>query len=388
MRIVLRQIKQRVKSEAGAASIMAVVLLSLFGFGLAALVIDTSILYAKRAELVTAADAAALAAVGVIREEVAKGHNPESETVKLKAEQAALDYAVANGSDPEKTLIFVGKRDVELRKDQIDFRQVVDVTVAVEQKNIFATFLNDPESTVSASATATWGYVYASTIGNILPLFIFDMHFTADTAVLLHEKIQDGNNNYGYLDLDSGMSAIKEALAGRMVDGIYVHQNMLDGKSGAGESFPDPVEERMKDALLKGTAEERRNHMTGLVPVINWERFNAIEDNYKNENGDYAPHLKLPIEYFAYFEIIDVIEKNAPMGSAYALDPDNQYKQVTMARNYQDMVGSKPSSGLLYGEFTGEIVKARTLAEVSDQINPAPEAGGAGIAAMYAQLIG
>ncbi len=388
MKRILQILRQKIMSEAGAASIMAVIFLAFVGFGLAALVIDTSILYAKRAEMVTAADAAALAAAGVVREEVAKGMDPGNEAVIEKAKEEALRYAVANGSDPDLTSVYVGKRNVEVRNGKTDNRYIVEVSTGVEQKNIFANFLNDPESEVRATAIATWGYVYASTIGSILPIFTFDKDYGVNTPVLLHEKIQDGNNNYGYIDLGNGMNAIKEALAGRYVNGVYIQQNILDGKPGAGESFPNPVEARMKEAVKKNTPQERRAHMMGLVPVISWERFNAIESNFKNDAGDYSPHLKLPIEYFAYFEIKDVIKKNRTVGSQYALDPNNGYQTVLSARDYQDMLGGNPTEGLLYGEFTGEVVKARTLAEAGDQVNPAPESGGSEIAAMYAQLIG
>lgn len=388
MKRKLQGLSDRLKSERGAASVMAVIFLSLVGFGLAALVIDASILYAKRAEMVTAADAAALAGAGVMREEVAKGEDPEDSDIKDKARTAAMNFALANGADPDKIEVFVGKRIVKLPNGTTSNRHVVDVTVAVEQKNIFANFLNDPESNVAATATATWGYVYAATVGKFLPIFTFDKDFTVADPLFLHEEIQEDNNNYGYIDIGSGMNSIKEALAGKYVDGLYVSQNILDGKSGAGESLINPIEDRMQDAAKLNTPEERRGHMMGLVPVISWERFNAIPGNFKNPAGDYAAQLELPIEYFAYFEIIDVIKKNSHVGSSYALNPANEYKKVLSPFNYFDEVGEKPDSGLLYGQFTGEIVKARTIAEAEDQVNPAPVTGGTDVAAMYAQLIG
>ncbi len=387
MKHVFYRFYKRFISERAAASIMAVIFLGLVGFGLAALVIDTSMLYAKRAEMVTAADAAALAGATVMREEVAKGLDPSSASVKNKAIEEARKFAIANGSNPDEVAVFVGQRSVELNNGETDMRYVVDVDVGTTQSNIFANFLGDPESDVVASATATWGYVYAATVGKFLPIFTFDKDYSVMEDVLLHEKIQDGNNNYGYIDIGSGMNAIKEALAGKYVDGLYISQNILDGKSGAGESLINPIETRMQDAAKLATPEERRGHMMGLVPVISWERFNAIPENFKNKHGDYAAHLKLPIEYFAYFEIIDIVKKNSPYGSSYALDPNNEYKKVSAPINYVDLVGSKPDSGLLYGRFTGEIVKARTIVEAGDQINPAPDSGGEDIAAMYAQLI-
>ncbi len=403
MAAVGRRIRSLFRKEDGATSVLVVFFLGFFGLAFAALVIDASLLYAKRSAMITAADAGALAGANVIREQVLAGKSSTSPEVVDLAKAAARQFAVTNGADDSLTTVEISKRTVPLPNGTTENRQVVDVTVGVKESSIFARFMGDSENTVRATATGTWGYVYKAYVGNILPLFIFDSNYKINTLTYLHDLLETpvvpdpsnpDTNSYGYVQLTgSGKGDIKDALAGKYTGGLYMEKNILDGEPGKGNFVSGAIEERMTEAAKLGSVGERRSAMMGLVPVISWEKFKEIDSNFKSKYDKLASQLKLPIEYFAYMEITDVVKSSSNWGSALALnpfeDPNSLYKAVGSAgrRNYSAVVGAKPPADLIVGRFTGETVQARTLTEAGDQINPNPDGGPQDISAMYAKLI-
>lgn len=379
------------KDENGAVLPFVVIILGLFALGFIALAIDAGILYAERKAMVTASDAAALAGAQVLRE--SNGANT------VDANKVVLEYALANGAEtieaPNGTvaklgtleadaLDFVVNKEVTLPDGKKETRSVVDVTVGKREEAVFSRFLGNDSTDVKANAVSTWGYVKKAYIGDFLPIFVFDENYKLDSDIYLHEKI-DGTNGYGYVDIGGGMGAIKEAIAGKDVGGSYIYDNLLDGKPGNGASLLGAVEERMKMAQGKSTAVERRNAMIGLVPIIDKEEFSNIPGN----SGSYS-HWKLPIKYFAYYEILDVIKQNNIVGSVEALNPDNEYKRRGTGINYKDKLpadllkSNKVEYVTIIGRFTGEIVDVRTIAEIGDQVNPNP---GGDPPATYSKLI-
>ncbi len=366
------KVKKFLKDKKGAVSIFVAIILGLFALGFIALVVDVGTLYVQRKAMITSADAAALAGAQVLR---------DSQGVKVDgadgAIAAAKNYAIANGAEESQVKVFVVKKSVTLPNGKTDNRQVIEVTVGKKQPLIFARFLGDEITNVKANAVATWGYVKESYIGNFIPIFTFDTDYKLNKKIYLHDDIP-GTNSYGFIDIGSGMSDIKKAIAGNYVGGSYIYNNLLDGKPGDGEAVYKSVEERMKIAQKKATAEERRKTMIGLIPIIDKDEFLKIPGNdKKNSNG-----WKLPIKYFAYFEITDVIKQNGSVGSGEALDPVNEYKKVVSPFHYSEVDKKHPV--LIVGKFTGEVVEARTIADVSDQINPNPSGD---IPAAYSKLI-
>jgi len=121
--------------------------------------------------------------------------------------------------------------------------------------------------------------------------------------------------------------------------------------------------------------------MIGLVPIIDKEKFLNIPANL----GGNANKFQLPIKYFAYFEITDVIKKNSMIGSSEALNPLNEYKKVSSPINYSNKLsGQGVEYTYVLGKFTGEVVNARTIVEIGDQVDPNPQSD---ITATYSKLI-
>lgn len=354
-------LKRLLKEEKGAAVIVLTIILSVFALGFIALVVDAGILYEKRKMMITSADAAALAGAQILRDS-------DGEDI-TEAEDAARDFAIANGADPDNVEVLVGDKEVTLQDDETEVRQIVEVTVLNTEPLIFARFMGDDNSDVAAHSIATWGYVYKSYIGDFIPLFSFNTEYQLDTDIKLHGRVED-TNFYGFIDIGNGMGDIKAGISGTTVTGGYIYENMLDGKPGEGDSVRLAIEDRMKKAQGKATAEERRNAMIGLIPIIDRDEFFDIEEN----NGGNANKYKLPIDYFGYFEIIDVIKKNGDKGSPEALDPSNEYNKVTTQFDYTTLLGGeKAGDTYILGRFIGDKVEARTIAEIGDQINPNPD---------------
>lgn len=398
--------KKFFKPRKAAAMPFVAIILGLFALGFIALVIDLGNVYIQRKKMVTSADAAALAGAQVLKdnqEEIKKGTKTVSES-ESEAKTIAEQYAAANGADLDQIDVYVGSQSVTITNDKnetvTETRQVVNVVVGKNEPSIFARFLESDNTDVKAHAVGTWGYVKKSYIGNFLPLFTFDSDYAVNTDIYLHDKLKDSNCNYGYVDIGAGMGAIKLAIAGNSVGGSYIYENLLDGKPGNGQSLYDAVVERMKTAQGKSTEVERRNYMIGLVPVIDYDRF--INDTTLNnvqsvKNGiiTLSSQLKLPIKYFAYYEITDVIKQNDIYGSPEALEPD-EYTRRGTALDYSSLLPTLLSENILnnqgtgvgdttvIGRFTGKTVDAKTIAEAGDQIDPNPEGD---TPAIYAKLL-
>lgn len=342
----------------GAVLPLVTIFLALVGFGIVALVIDASILYVDRKAMITAADAGALAGANILR---------QSRGVSTAwARYFAWKYAIDNGADADQVTVYVGPKSVTLPSGAVEQRQIVEVTVGVSQQLTFASLLGAADADVRARSVATWGYVYKSYIGEFIPLFIFDTDYQLNTNMMLHDKL-DQTNSYGFIDVGSGMNDIKACLAGEKVGGDYIYDNLLKGKPGQGDSLRLGVEARMIKAQAKPTAEERRETMMGLIPIIDRAGFLQYPDNLNKSANQFV----LPVKYFAYFEIKDVIKKSGTVGSSEALNPANHYHKVSSPFNYAAQLSNKSADyTFVYGQFTGEIVAARTVAEVGDQANP------------------
>lgn len=370
------------KSDRAAVSIFVTIILAFVGFGLIALVVDVGGMYVERKAMVTAADAGALAGANRLREIASENGNPLSGASVSDAMAEARKFAALNGADPAAIQVVIETRNVNLSNGKNDTRQVVDVSVKHNTPTFFGRFLGDTSVDVAAQAIATWGYYYRSYMGDFLPLFVFDDAYTMDQQIILHDIVDENTTTaYGYIDIGSGMADIKKAIAGGSVGGTYMENNMLDGKTGAGNALGGAVETRMINANKMATAEERRKAMIGLIPVIDKAAFEAwLADQGVGIDGKWPAKIKLPIKYFAYFEIEDVVVK-APLGSTYALDPGNDYRPDGMAKTYDALPSNKRNTDHIVGHFTGEKVFARSLIEIGDQNKPDEKA------ALWAKLI-
>lgn len=385
------KVRKFLKDEKGAALPFVAIILGLFALGFVALAVDLGIVYIDRKEMITSADAAALAGAQVLE-------NSDGKKVK-EAREAAIEFAKKNGADESLFTVptnpntpdtpenphnpYVGSKSVTLPDGSTDVRQVVEITVEKKQPLVFARFLGDENANVKAHAVATWGYIKA-TYMNFLPLFVFDSTYEQSDDIkgidlFLHDKVDPSNNGYGLIDVSGSINPL---IAGTSSGGTIIYNNLLDGKSGKMEDVYGAVVDRMENAQAKSTDEEKRNYMIGLVPVIDRDAFDAIDANQKGN----ASQWKLPIKYFAYFEILDVIKQNETDGSPEALilnsdnhyvrrgEPTAEYKDFLEHNNLLALTGNGDEKGadstIIYGRFTGQTVPATVDSNVGDQVKP------------------
>ena len=374
------------KEEKGAALPTVIFMLVLI-ITFASLVVDAGILYADRRQMVTAADAGALAGAQILKE--SKGADVS------KAESTAVEYAIQNGAD---TAIAVVATKSVMIQNQADTRQVITVTVNEKQNLFFAKIFGKNESNVSAKAVATWGYTKSVAGGNILPLFVKEGYYVANQDSLLHadKQVVDNtlNGNWGFLAIPGLNNA--DALAGTSSNTPLEISIDVDTDPGKMQSLPGNIETRMLKAAaitLSDAAEaekEKKEIMTGLVPVVN----NTTE----TKNGKTVVH----IEYFVAFQIEDYIvsggnnNNKKSEGSANALQfSDDKYVknnyQKGLATKYEDFkfnsteTATSLPKGTILGHFTGSPIEFTAIAQPEDQVEP--NTGGNEEAVTYHKLI-
>lgn len=354
------KIKGLLKDEKGAAMPFVAIVLGLFALGFIALVIDAGTLYINRKAMVTSADSAALAGAQVLR--TSRGLN------EADAKKAAEDYAKANGAD--KFDVFVGSKLVTIPNGTVETRQVVEVTVSKNQSLIFARFLNDDAAEVKASAAATWGYVLKS---SYMPIFIFHTGYKLEQDISLHNNIGEDKedfktNSYGFLEVNgkNSMKDINDAIRGNLSVNPISVGSTLGGIPGKRESVYDSAKTREKQIVI--------------IPVIDWDGFMENNDNIDNKgaiNGN-AEKWKLPIAFFAYFEIDEVIKQNGNGNNGNGENNENGANNGNGNNNGND--GNNGNGGdvnnqnngnkavEIKGRFVGK-ADERNLVEAGDQLN-------------------
>lgn len=158
-----------IHSEEGMVSIFAAIFLGLFGLGFIALTVDTGILYLRHSQMVTAADAGALAAAVTLRDAAAGGNEADSDEAIAEALLTARNYARANGADTGMLQVSIGHETVTLPDGTTDVRQVVEVEAAIDEPPMFARVWGRESTAVGATALGTWG-LNASVPGDRDPL--------------------------------------------------------------------------------------------------------------------------------------------------------------------------------------------------------------------------
>ena len=359
------------KEEKGAA-LPTVIFMLLLIITFASLVVDAGVLYADRRQMVTAADAGALAGAQILKE--SKG------TDESKAISAAVKYAIKNGADTASAV--VATKSVMIQ-NQADTRQVITVTVNENQNLFFARIFGENESNVSAKAVATWGYTKSVAGGNILPLFVKEEYFIANQDSLLHAEKQVAdkilNGNWGFLAIPGLDNA--DALAGTSSNTPLEISIDVDTDPGKMQSLPGNIETRMLKAAAitlsdaVETEKEKKEIMTGLVPVV--------ENTPETKNGKTV----VRIEYFVAFQIEDYIvsggnnNNQKSEGSAKALQfSDDKYVkndyQIGVATEYEDFKFNSTETakslpkGTILGHFTGSPIEFTAIAQPGDQVEP------------------
>lgn len=362
------------KEEKGAVLPLVALFIIFVVFGMAALVVDAGTLYNTRKSMVTAADAGALAGAKEMEKILGVTDGGQISSIKSNAIAIAKSLAIKNGAEGEP-VVELTKMNVELAGGGTSYRDVIVVTVTKNEKHDFAKMIGFDDSDVRAQAVATWGYSTEVTGGQIFPLFMLEEAFIEGETTLHSGKVTlengvESDPNRGYLRLGEGATGqkiINDTLSGENMDEEFTFHEVVVSETGQANSMINAIEDRMKTAAALGTVEERKQFMSGLIPIVISEA--AIEDE------DFKPkaHVNLTIQYFAVYTIHDVIvnegndgTKDAE-GSSFALTTTNFTKVSSAATYVPDY-----AKGTLLGEFTGEIIELTSVIKDGDQ-DPLPE---------------
>jgi len=371
--------KEFIKQEKGSVLPLVALFMVFVAFGIIALVVDVGTLYNTRREMVTAADAGALA--GAMEMEKTMNANISANKraeIRSEALKKAETLAEKNGASGNAEAKF-DTITVQLGGSDTSVREVIVVNVYKNEKHDFAQLIGLESTNVVAEATATWGVVKEVTGGQIFPLFMLQKPYDEGETVLHGGKLEleDGSISYpnrGFIRLgegETGKNVIRNALSGTNLEKQFTFQQILESETGEGQLIIGAVETRMKEAAKLDTKEARKQYMSGLIPIVTSEVGDDLEDN----NGDLKAHLNLTIKEFAVYVIHDVIVSEGnnvnkkATGSEFALFPPN-YTKVSTPQIYEtDYV-----KGTILGVFTGETVELYTNIKDGDQIPiPFPE---------------
>jgi Flp pilus assembly protein TadG len=336
-RCMANYVSRLISNENGVAAVLvALMMVVIMGFG--ALAVDVGSLYKARREMVTAADAAALAGASHLAL-TATENDGVADTAGAIA--VAENYAIARN----------GAGTVEVNIVNVGSDQAIEVKAKRNEDLFLAKALGFMNNDVAARAVATWGYPTEMIGGNLFPLIINERQFPADE---LHLKLDDPdvfddplNGNWGLLDIDNGTDSIVEALQGYPVnlESTFVVGEIMEAysKTGlGGNAIIKAVESNMPKPEQDGRmvrAAEGMIGMTGWVPIFKTE--------------DSGGKLDLVILGFAAFEITDIITeivKKEGVGSSNAFvegAPVTYGSEVDYPR------------GMIIGKFiTGQVVDA------------------------------
>jgi len=267
--------KRLLYEEKGAVLPFVALLMAFVLIGFAALAVDVGLLYTSKKEMVTAADAGALA--GAKEMEIALKSPDTYETAKAKAVKIAKEVAIANGAD-EVPVVQVLKMTVNIGEGVTENRDVIRVVVKNNNQNYFARIFGESfnSTIVSAEAIATWGYTRKVMGGALFPLFMLESDYLADVDILHTDQFTYNGvispPNIGYIKLGEGATGkkiISDALKGDKLEEIFMLNQVIISETGVAQGPAiNSIEERMKTANGLATKEERKQYMSGLVPIV------------------------------------------------------------------------------------------------------------------------
>lgn len=295
-----------IKNEKGAVLPIVAVFLAFVAFGMAAIVIDVGFLYAERRELVTAADAAALAGA----KEMQKSGSTESQ-VKAVAKNVAIANGAVNTDEDDVEVYFTGSTS--------DTR--VRVTVENTVNLFFAGFFTEGSSVVNATAVASPMRLNPG----IFPIGIdANKAYGADGKpktglIYLHGDKDDPNSFADLLNLDgdlNGASFINDLIVSRdtiigsdFATNLDTNGTILD--AGGWKNLSVKSDETVRVLLDKAyqysdSPALRKAYMTALAPV------------YTSVDKDGA-HIK------EFAEIVIVDQINVKNGDVKHIGLDNAF---------------------------------------------------------------
>ncbi|MDD2371737.1 MAG: pilus assembly protein TadG-related protein [Firmicutes bacterium] len=351
--------KEFMKSNRGSVSIFTMLIFLFVILVFSAVVIDVGFVYSTRKQMITSADAAALAGAKEMEKTLSESSESSISQIKARAITIAKNIAIENGAQGEPEVV-IEKMNIKLADGTTDYRDVIKVKVTTDEKLIFFRFIDKFNLDVNGVAIATWGYVTNVTAGQLLPLYTTpDLFLSSNT---LHSGKMSFNdslfpNQRGYIYLDpawNGQNIINEAIEGVPTKITLALDTVFEGKSGVAQSVIGSVETRMKNAQKLETPTDRRAYMYGLVPIA----------EFYSSSGN---TVYFQIKSFAVYEIIDVMTKTNT-GSPEALLGSN-YTKIGTGKTYSpaDNEGNDYEKGTIYGKFTGEVRELEVIIEKNDQ---------------------
>lgn len=338
------------KDERGAVLPIVAVFIAVVAFGLAALVIDTGMLYFQRRNMVASADAGALAGA----RELYTGMSVE------EIKQMAADVSVANGADAGRVTVTVNKSATA----KYPYPHVIVETLN-NTNLVFAKVFGIESSDVYAKAVARADKVLNP---GIIPLFMIDTEFqklAVNQIDAVHEKpvtivgpdgkitTVDFSSGLLYFDNNiSGIPGVKKYLGLRdfvapksLIDDLTNFRH-IPGKPGLGEI--DNNNELPSKSIFtnwfemaaahSSSPKERRAYMTGFIPVMDSQRY------LKSYLGTGNDKKNFPVAYFAEVVIIDYVDKNNGDGIPKAFvyqGADAYVKQVSTPYNWASLFEKK-----------------------------------------------
>ncbi len=351
--------KNNLKENRGSVTIFTLLIFMFVILVFSAVVIDAGFIYSRRKQMITSADAAALAGAKEMEKTLVADSTTSIASTKIKAINIAKSIALKNGAEGEAE-VTIEKMNVKIEDGTLDYRDVIKVKVSSNEKLKLFRFIDKFNMNVVGSAIATWGYPQKVTAGQILPLYTTPEMFL-ESKTLKSGKMTFNDdlfpNQRGYIYLDpawNGQDIINKAIKGNPTKITLELNTEFEGKAGISQSAINAVESRMKTAQSLSTSNARREHMFGLVPIATLSRTQGNQTFFV-------------VNSFAVYEIIDVMTSTNTGSSEALLGSDYTRIGVGKTYNSSENDGNDFEKGTIYGNFTGEIRELEIIMQKGDQ---------------------
>jgi Flp pilus assembly protein TadG len=352
-----------VTDDRGAVLPVVAVFIAVVFFGLAALVVDAGLLYNQRRQMISAADAGALAGANEIIIQSRKGKTISQ--IEVLAAQTARDVAILNGADSASLQVIADADSINAYGYPF-----VEVKTTKNTKLVFAGAFNKDNSDVRARAVAR---AEKRLNPGMMPLLVLDGYKVNQLAVL-HEPtltISDSILNYSssILDLDGDRGGGTNELQAILNREIQLSQATIEQMTlglatmeGGFKDFGSSFETWFASAV-KNSADplERKAYMTVFIPVI--------ADT--PENAELKPNQTVNIIRFTEFVMVDYIDKpNGKNGGGLLNAFDSDYRSINVDYSKVDgisvdsshyMDGLAKEQKLIVGYFTGKDISLQNI---------------------------
>ncbi|ACL42392.1 conserved hypothetical protein (plasmid) [Pseudarthrobacter chlorophenolicus A6] len=272
----LKRIPQNSDERGAVAVIVAFAMVGILGF--AAVAIDTGALYSERAQLQSAADAAALA----ISQECSKTRTCTNPALKLPAAQELANANSNDGASTVSSLTYPTANSVKVQTTTKDGK-----TKAGSLALTFAPILGIETDTVSATSTARWGSPARGPA--ILPLVFAPCNFKLNGAIQVISRHGDSGGTpcsstspsgqllpggFGWLATPSGVCGANVDIA---INAMMASDNGISLPAGCASVLTASAG---KTILLPVYSDKNGAGAGGWYKVTGWAAFKLLGWNY------------------------------------------------------------------------------------------------------------